>query len=158
MLAVKKESSCFLAHTLPGLVNAVIHKHRVTDALRLLENMLPADVYLIPPRIGQYCVRAPPEKLKKLQLYTGEESRAHGRRHWSSRRWLTRTRSVKAGTPLLLLLLLLLQSPTEHTAQTARGRLSTKQEGGKCGWVWWCKSCPIIVNHNRTSWGMNRNG
>ena len=43
----------------------------------------PAAVYLIPPRIGQYCVRAPPEKLKKLQLYTGEEPRAEAPSDWS---------------------------------------------------------------------------
>lgn len=78
MLAVKKESSCFLAHTHPGLSSAVIHKHSVAHTLRLLENMVPAFApcpFFIPPRIGQYCVQAPPEKLKKLQLYTGEEPR-----------------------------------------------------------------------------------
>ena len=41
MLAVKKESSCFRADTLPGLINAVIHKQRVTHTFRLLENMVP---------------------------------------------------------------------------------------------------------------------
>ncbi|KAK9537713.1 hypothetical protein VZT92_005301 [Zoarces viviparus] len=52
MLAVKKESSCFLADTLPVLINAVIHKQRVTHTFRLLENMVPRLWVLIPPRIG----------------------------------------------------------------------------------------------------------
>ena len=41
MLPVKKESSCFLAHTLPGLSSAVIHKHRAAHALSFPENMVP---------------------------------------------------------------------------------------------------------------------
>lgn len=68
MLAVKKESSCFFAHTLPALINAVIHKHRVTHTLRLLENMVPALASFIPPRIGQYCAQAPPEKTKETSI------------------------------------------------------------------------------------------
>lgn len=76
MLPVKKESSCFLAHTLPALINAVIHKHRVTHAFSLPENMVPAVVYLILLHgSDNTACGLRRRKLKKLQLYTGEESR-----------------------------------------------------------------------------------
>lgn len=68
MLPVKKESSCFLADALPGLVNAVIHKHRVRHTLRLLENIVPAVVYLIPARIGQHCAQAPQKETKETSI------------------------------------------------------------------------------------------
>lgn len=71
MLAVKKESSCFLADTLPGLVSAVIHKHRVTHTFRLLENIVPAALHLIPSA-----------DRTTLRAGSGEETKETSIIHW----------------------------------------------------------------------------